>query len=110
MVDEQRLKIYTAWDTQPALSQAEIAELLAMFSKTDANGVAPGDPGYVATYNLRAAAREGWRWKLAKAAELQSTDLDGDRMSANQIFEHCERMVRRYSNTASPNVATIWTD
>lgn len=106
MTDEERLKIYVAWDKEPSLSQAEITELLALFLVTDASGVAPGGTGYVPTRNLRAAAREGWRWKLAKAAELQSTDLDGDRMSANQIFEHCERMVRRYSNTASPSVAS----
>jgi hypothetical protein len=103
MSPEERLKIFTAWDKEPALSQAEITELLAMFQKTDTNGVNPGGTGYVATYNLRAAAAEGWRWKLGKAAELQSTDLDGDRMSANQIFDHCQVMIKVYSRrTASP--------
>lgn len=110
MTAEERLKIFTAWDKEPALVQAEISELLALHQVVDVNGVSPGGSGYLPTHNLRAAAREGWKWKMAKAAELQSTDFDGDRMSANQIFEHCERMVKRYSNSASPSVATRFAD
>lgn len=97
MTAEERLKIYTAWDREPALIQAEITELLALSQVADVNGVAPGGSGYLPTYNLRAAAREGWRWKLGKASEMTSTDLDGDRMSANQVFDHCREMIRLYS-------------
>lgn len=102
MTIEERLKIRCAWTAEPQLSQGEITEILAMHQIIDANGVSPGGDGYVPTWNLRAATREGWLWKLGKAAELQSTDLDGDRMSANQIFDQCERMVKRYAGTASP--------
>lgn len=93
----------TAADQEPTLSSADIEDLLTMFKKTDSAGYLPADPLWTPTYNLRAAAREGWKWKAARAAELQSTDLDGDRMSANQIFEHCQRMIKVYSNTASPS-------
>ena len=101
MTSEERLKLFSAWQQEPQLLESEIAEILAMHEITDANDVDPGGDGYVETYNMRAAIREAWKLKLAKAAELQSTDLDGDRMSANQIFEHCERMVQRYAGTAS---------
>lgn len=107
MTVEERLKIRCAWQSEPTLSQDEITEILAMHQTADENGVSPGDPDYIPTWNLRAATREGWTWKMGKAAELQSTDLDGDRMSANQIFEHCERMVRRWSGTASPVMRTV---
>lgn len=89
---------------EPKLSTEEVEDLLYQFRVADADGVLPGEADYVLTYSLRAAAREGWKLKAAKAAELQSTDLDGDRMSANQIFEHCERMVRRYSSSTSVSV------
>src|SRR5688500_11691024 len=92
---QARLEIMTQHTVEPTLTSTEISKLMAMFSLMDENGVAPSGPGWVPTYNLRAAAREGWKWKAAKASQLVSTDLDGDRMSANQMFEHCERMVRK---------------
>lgn len=95
----------TAWDKEPTLSDEEIDSLLTIYSVADADGYEPGDEDWVETYNLRAAAAEGWRWKAARSSELQSTDLDGDRMSSNQIFEHCQRMIKTYSRaTASPSV------
>jgi len=42
---------------------------------------------------------------MGKCSDLVSTDLDGDRMSSNQMFEHCERMVRKYATVASPSIA-----
>lgn len=105
MTDEERLKSMTAWDKTPVLSQEEITDLLERHLTEDADGVLPSEDGYVTTHNLRAAAREGWMLKLGKAAELISSDLDGNRMSADRIFEHCERMVRKYSGTASPVTA-----
>lgn len=101
-----RLKRMTAWDTVPTLSADDLEDLLAGHLVADADGNLPGADGYTNTYNLRAAAREGWTIKMGRAAELQSTDLDGDRMSANQIFDHCERMIRRYAGTGSPTMAT----
>lgn len=97
------LERMTAAHSEPELSSAEVDDILAEFAKADAAGALPGDPAWVPTYNMRAAIRQGWKLKMAKAAELQSTDLDGDRMSANQIFEHCERMVRKWGSTASPS-------
>jgi hypothetical protein len=94
-----------AADQEPKLDEDDLAAILAGFQKVDVNGVAPDETGWVPTYNLRAAAAEGWRWKAGRAAELQSTDLDGDRMSANQIFDHCQEMIKTYSRgTASVSI------
>jgi hypothetical protein len=101
-----RLKRMTAWANEPTLSQEEIDELLVMFSKADADGYVPSDGDWTPTYNLRAAAAEGWRFKAAKASELISSDLDGDRMSANQLFEHCQRMIKTYAASASVQITT----
>jgi hypothetical protein len=98
-----RFSRMVAADHEPKLNQDDLEAILAGYQKIDENGVAPGDGGWIPTYNLRAAAAEGWRWKAGRAAELQSTDLDGDRMSANQIFDHCQEMIKIYSRgTASP--------
>lgn len=100
------LKRMTAWASEPALSSDDLDALLDRFKITDSNGVPPSEEDWVPTYNLRAAAAEGWRWKAAKASELQSTDLDGDRMSANQIFDHCQRMIKTYSASMSVAIPT----
>lgn len=100
-----RLKRMTAWEDTPCLSSDELQSLLDQFAMVDSDGLVLGDAEWIPTHNLRAAARQGWKLKMGKAAELQSTDLDGDRMSANQIFDHCERMMKRYSGTASPSVS-----
>lgn len=108
--EKTRLKRDTAWDQTPKLTDGEIDALLTQFSKTDANGLDADEAGWTPTYNLRAAARAGWQIKMGRAAELQSTDLDGDRMSANQIFDHCWAMVKRYSLAASPSMTTSTTN
>jgi hypothetical protein len=105
-----RLKRMTAWDTVPTLSPDELDALLASSALADGDGNAPSDDGWTPTYAFRSAARGGWALKMGKAAELQSTDLDGDRMSANQVFDHCERMVKRYSSTGSPVMRTSITE
>lgn len=96
-----------AADKEPVLTNDELEEILDGFATSDAAGNLPTDPEWVPTYHLRAAARAAWTRKAAIAAELQSTDLDGDRMSANQIFEHCERMVKRYAGSTSVLTGSI---
>jgi hypothetical protein len=102
----ERLARMTAAASEPILSEPEINDLLSMFAKVDKDGLLPTEDDWKPTYNLRAAAAEGWRWKSAKAAELISSDLDGDRMSSNQLFEHCQRMIKTYASSASPVVRT----
>lgn len=104
------LRTLTAADGVPKLTDDEIDRLLAKYAIADSDGLTPDDEDWVPTYNMRAAAREGWKLKMAKAAELTSTDLDGDRMSANQIFQHCREMLRQFGGTASPVVAGTGTD
>jgi hypothetical protein len=107
--EKTRLKTMTAWDQTPKLTDGEIDDLLVRFSKTDADGLDPDHEDWTPTYNLRAAAKEGWSIKMGRAAELQSTDLDGDRLSANQVFDHCQAMVKRYSLAASPTLTNVTT-
>lgn len=102
----ERLKLMTAWESQPRLTSDELEALLERFALADSDGYAPGDAEWVETYNFRSAAREAWVIKMGRATDLISSDLDGDRMSSNQIFLHCKEMVRKYSGTASPAMST----
>lgn len=102
--EKTRLKAMAAWTTVPELSDEEIDALLANHQITDANGVAPGGVGYVPTYNLRAAAREAWSWKLGRCSDQVSSDMDGDRMSSNQLFDHCRAMRDSFAQTGSPKI------
>lgn len=99
-----RLKAMTAWANEPTLSEQEIDALLDQYSLEDADGYTDADVEWTPTYNLRAAAKDGWTWKMGRCADLVSTDLDGDRMSSNQLFDHCQAMVRKYSGTAAPSM------
>jgi hypothetical protein len=99
-----RLKAMTAWDQEPTLSESEIDALLDQFAIADSDGLTSEDEDWVPTYNMRAAAREGWSWKMGRSADQVSTDLDGDRMSANQLFDHCAAMVKKYGGTPTMNV------
>ena len=91
----------TAWSSEPVLSEQEIDALLNQFSLADAGGLTKADAQWVPTYNLRAAANEGWTWKMGRCADQVSSDLDGDRMSSNQLFDHCAAMVKKYSTATS---------
>ena len=102
---KNRLKRMTAWDKEPALSSADLDDLLSMYARADANGVAPEVKGWQPTYDLNGAAAEGWRWKSAKASELVSVDLDGERMSSNQLFAHCNQMARMYASRRTASVS-----
>jgi hypothetical protein len=93
----QKLSRMVAADSEPKLAPADLEMLLASAARADADGRLPSAPEWIPTYDLNRAAAEGWRWKAAKASELVSVDLDGERLSSNQIFEHCERMARMYS-------------
>ena len=101
-----KLKSMTAWASEPTLSSDQLDTLLSMFAKADEEGLMPSEVGWTPTYHLRAAAAEGWRWKAAKASELISSDLDGDRMSSNQLFDHCQRMIRTYSSSHATAITT----
>lgn len=104
-LQKNRLKRMLAWDKEPPLTEAEIDDLLLIFQRTDKNGLAADDENWIPTYNLSKAAAEGWRWKAAKASELISVDLDGERMSSQMVFEHCQEMVRTYSRKTNSTIS-----
>lgn len=53
------------------------------------------------TYNLRAAAAEGWRWKAAAVAADFAFTADGSTYERDQMIKQCLDMVKQYSNSIS---------
>lgn len=93
-----------AASAEPQLSNDDLDEILTLHRATDKNGNPPTADEWAATFRMNKAASEGWRWKAAKASELISVDLDGERMSSNQIFDHCEKMVQIYSRKGAGTI------
>jgi hypothetical protein len=95
----------TVASSEPVLEEADLQQLLAEFARPDAEGRPPTDLNWEPVYDYNAAAAEGWRWKAARASELIAADLDGAQLSAEQIFEHCERMIGVYAKRVKASVA-----
>ena len=91
-----RLESMVASGTDPVLTTAQVDDLLALAKRVDAYGVAPSDASWVPTYDLNAAAAEGWRWKAAAAAARVDVSEGGDQLSRSQTAAACLEMAERY--------------
>jgi hypothetical protein len=98
---EALLRSMTAASDDPALSDAEVAALLAASRIADATGLAPSDTAWTATYNLNIGARDGWKLKMGKVAGRFDFGSDVNRFSRSQFFAHCEKMVKAYSRAVA---------
>lgn len=95
----QRLERMVAHEDVPALSSDEVDDLVVIAKVTDVEGLLPSDTGWTETWNLKAAAREGWRWKAAKAARMHTFSADGASYNRAEIIANCETMIRLYGGT-----------
>lgn len=94
---EDKLKKMTAWDTEPALTETEVGELLDSASIADANGASPQNDDWLPGYDLNAAAANGWLIKAGRSANTTATDPDSLNV-ASKIFDNCMQMAKLYSN------------
>jgi len=99
-----RVKRLAAWDKEPTITEDDLEAVIEQYQVIDANGVLPTEDDYEPTYNINLAIAECWDIKAGRATELISTDLDGDRMSADQIYEHCVQMAKKYRKRTSVSV------
>lgn len=53
------------------------------------------------TFDLAAAAAEGWRMKAGLVSDRFRFGDDGDSYDRNQVFEHCARMAELYDRKAA---------
>lgn len=64
-----------------------------------------GVPAWVPTWDLNAAAAEGWRWKAAKVANQFQFSADGQSFQRQQVYDHCLTMVQEYANKGAGTMA-----
>ncbi len=94
---EEKLKKMTAWDTEPSLTETEVSELLGSASVADASGASPLNDDWEPSYDLNAAAANGWLIKAGRSASTTETDPDSLNV-ASKIFDNCLEMAKIYSN------------
>lgn len=84
--------------TWPTTSGATVADGTAVWTES---GPAP----WTATYDLNAAAAEGWRWKGAKVTNRVTVAEDQQQLSRSDYLKHCAAMVRLYQAKIAQAVA-----
>lgn len=92
-----RLTEMVAADQRPALSAESVGRLLDDFRVRDRDGNLVTDPGYVETWNLNAAAAEGWRRKAALVAGDFTFSADDASYSKGDVLANMEKMVAMYA-------------
>lgn len=100
----ERLGSMLAYAEEPALTDAQLEDLLTQSQLADSAGRAPSDPDYVLTVNLNIGAAEGWRWKAALAANRYSHSTDVHNYQRSDLHKHCEAMALKYSRRISGTV------
>lgn len=95
-----RLERMVASDQIPALTGTEVDDLIELAKRPDSDGVAINDPDWTPTWDLGAAAAEGWRWKAAKVAGHFDFGADGSNLSKSQVMDHCLRMAEVFATGA----------
>lgn len=92
----EKLKLMSAWDTEPAVSEDDLEMVLGLHALTDINGMTPDSEEWIPTYDLIAAAAEVWIVKAARAAALVEVDPPGSGILTSKVFENCMAMARNY--------------
>lgn len=69
-----------------------------------------GESPWLGTYDLNAAAAEGWRWKAAVAAGSFDFAADGQSFNRSQIAESCREMAAMYRNRVAGSVPLVLFD
>lgn len=93
-----------AAEKAPTLSVGQIETLLDLARRPDTDGLVPSDEGWTPTWNLNAAAAEGWRWKAAAVAGDFTFSTDGQSFSRSDKIRACLDMARMYSGRVAGSV------
>ena len=100
-----KLKLMTAWTNDPALTEAELEDILAEAALPDGEGVVPEGEGWEPTYDMNRAASEAWLTKAARAAALVEVDPPGSGIFTSKVFDNCRRMARLYASRRSETMS-----
>ena len=91
----------TQADSDPKLETDELSALLTLARRVDAFGLPPSDAAWTQTYDLNAAAAEGWRWKAGKAAGQYDWTSTLQQFKPSQIAAACLAQAKVYAAKVS---------
>lgn len=102
-----RLKMLVQADSRPALTAPELAAILDAHPAPDADGMTKADGmEWRPTYDLNAAAAEGWRIKGGKVAGDFNFTADSAQFGKGDVLAHCLAMEQQYASKASGSAYT----
>jgi hypothetical protein len=104
--DEARdkLTLMVLADEDPALSEAQLEDVLMHARLPDADGNVYGDDAWTPTWDLTGAAAEGWRRKAGIAASRFNFAEDGQRFDRAQVYAHCISQANYYAEKAMGSI------
>lgn len=104
-----RIEDATQWQASPALTAEEVDRLVARARVADADDVAPGDDGYIATFteaSLNAAIRDGFLMKAAKVAGQEDVSAGGASARRSQKADALRRQGQGYAGIGAVTLTT----
>lgn len=97
-----------ALDVTPVLTSSDVDALLLAARRPDSSGLTASDAGWTATYDLQAAAADGWEIRAGRAAGAIDFGEDGQRFNRSQLYAQCMAMAALYRRgSGSARVTSI---
>jgi hypothetical protein len=93
--------------SRPVLSPEAVGALLDSYAAEDATGRRPTDSLWEGTWDLNAAAAEGWRMKAGKVAGDFNFSADGASYSKADVLAHCLEMETKYASLCHGTMSTL---
>ena len=103
----EQLKNITAWESDPAITEDELEDLLEAAAMLDGTGKTPETEGWSPTYDINRAASEAWLIKAARAAALVEVDPPGSGIVTSKVFDNCRHMARLYASRRSAALSIV---
>jgi hypothetical protein len=96
-----KLRRMTAEPTDTTYSDAELVEYIEAYPLVDAEGYAPNDPSWTATYDMNQAAADIWNEKAAVLAGNYDFSADGSSFHRSQAYNQAMQQSRYYRSRRS---------
>jgi hypothetical protein len=93
--------------SRPILSPETLGRVLDQWRTPDAEGRPATDAAWVGSYDLNAAAAEGWRIKAGMVAGDFNFSADGASYSKADVLAHCLEMETKYASRSHGVLATL---
>ncbi len=85
----ENLKLLTAWETEPQLTEIEVEEILDNNAVADAEGNSPTNDNWDPSYDVNKAAAEAWLIKAARASALTEINPLESGIVTSKVFDNC---------------------